>query len=362
MIASTLMDFRNLSRRDLESWAVDQGMPAFRGRQLFRWLWRPCFQDFSQITDFPKAMRQRMPALGTFYSLRTLTEEISRDGTRKWAFRLIDGQVVETVLIPEQDHSTICVSTQVGCAMGCKFCYTAKMGLMRDLSPSEIAGQVLRVIEQVDAGKRPRNIVFMGMGEPLANYDNLLKSLEILLDDTGLNFSSRRITVSTCGLVPEIERLGRDTNVGLAISLHAPDDQVRSRIMPVNRRYSLTELVAACKRYNLSPRRRITFEYLLLGGVTDRPVQARLLAELLRDIPAKINLIPFNEIPKIGFKQPEPRDVLAFQEIMKQANYTTIIRKSRGRDISAACGQLYASVEKRHDERTGKCSIVPWND
>ncbi len=359
MIDSTLVDLRNLSRRDLETWAIDQGMPAFRGRQLFRWLWRPCFRNFSQITDFPKALRQRMPGLGTFYSLHTLREEISRDGTRKWAFRLADDQVVETVLIPEQDHNTICVSTQVGCAMGCKFCYTARMGLRRDLSPSEIAGQVLGVIEQIDSKERPRNIVFMGMGEPLANYDNLLKSLEILLDDLGLNFSSRRITISTCGLVPEIERLGRDTNVGLAISLHAPDDQIRSRIMPINRRYPLTELIAACKRYNLPPRRRITFEYLLLGGVTDRPVHARLLAKLLRDIPAKINLIPFNEIPKIGFRPPEPKDVLAFQEIIKGANYTTIIRKSRGRDISAACGQLYASVKKRHDKRMGKPSIAP---
>ncbi len=340
------MDFRNLSRKDLELWALDQGMPAFRGRQLFRWLWRPFFQDFSQVTDFPKALRLKMPGLGTFYSLRTITQEISIDGTRKWAFGLNDGQVVETVLIPGQDHNTICVSTQVGCAMGCKFCYTAQMGYVRDLAPSEMAGQVLRVIELVGPEERPRNIVFMGMGEPLANYDNLLKSLEILLDDMGLNFSSRRITVSTCGLVPKIERLGKDTNVGLAISLHAPDDQVRSKIMPINRRYPLAELIKACKQYHLSPRQRITFEYLLLGGITDRPVHARLLAKLLQGIPAKINLIPFNEIPKIGFKPPGPRDVLAFQEILRDANYTTIIRKSRGNDISAACGQLHASVEE----------------
>ena len=314
--------------------------PAYRADQLFRWLWRPGVRDFSRMGNLPLAMRQRLGQACRLVRLEPEAIQESADGTMKFAWRLADGRVVESVLIPERGHNTVCISTQVGCAMGCRFCHTARMGFHRDLAPSEIAGQVLSIVEELGDRGLVRNLVFMGMGEPLANYRSLVKAVAILTSETGLNFSQRRITVSTCGLVPEILRLGRDLDVGLAISLHAPDDGLRSRLMPVNRRYPLAELLEACRRYPLSRRRRITFEYLLLAGVNDRPRHARLLARILRGIPAKINLIPCNESPGIDFKRPGEAAVLSFQEILAGEGYTAIIRKSKGRDIAAACGQL----------------------
>jgi 23S rRNA (adenine2503-C2)-methyltransferase len=297
------------------------------------------------MTDFPKDLRGKAAQKCLLTNLKLVAEQRSVDGTSKLAWRLPDGLVVESVVIPEQGHKTLCISSQVGCAMGCRFCHTAMMGFRRQLIPSEIAGQVLAVLEHVGEREQLRNLVFMGMGEPLANYTNVLKSLDILTDDLGLNFSLRRITVSTCGLIPEILRLGRDTDVGLAISLNAPDDKTRDQIMPINRRYPISQLIEACRNYRLSRRRRITFEYLLLAGVNDSVEQAMLLAKLLKGIPSKINLIPFNESSDIPFKRPIHEQVLAFQQVLKESNYTTIIRKSKGRDISAACGQLYTELE-----------------
>jgi 23S rRNA (adenine2503-C2)-methyltransferase len=297
------------------------------------------------MTDFPKDLRGKAAQKCLLTNLKLVAEQRSVDGTSKLAWRLPDGLVVESVVIPEQGHKTLCISSQVGCAMGCRFCHTAMMGFRRQLIPSEIAGQVLAVLEHVGEREQLRNLVFMGMGEPLANYTNVLKSLDILTDDLGLNFSLRRITVSTCGLIPEILRLGRDTDVGLAISLNAPDDKTRDQIMPINRRYPISQLIEACRNYRLSRRRRITFEYLLLAGVNDSVEQAMLLAKLLKGIPSKINLIPFNESSDIPFKRSIHEQVLAFQQALKESNYTTIIRKSKGRDISAACGQLYAELE-----------------
>ena len=341
-----MIDLRSLSRSDLELWARDLGLPAFRGRQLFSWLWKPGFQDFSQMTDFPKALREKAAQRCLLINLKLIAKQRSIDGTSKLAWRLPDGLVVESVVIPERGHKTLCISSQVGCAMGCRFCHTARMGFHRHLIPSEIVGQVLAAIEHTGEREQLRNIVFMGMGEPLANYENVLKSIYILTDDLGLNFSLRRITVSTCGMVPEILRIGQDTDVGLAISLNAPDDRTRGKIMPVNRRYPLSQLIEACRNYRLSRRRRITFEYLLLAGVNDSVEQAILLAKLLRGIPLKINLIPYNESSDIPFKRPVHEQVGAFQQVLKEANYTAIIRKSKGRDISAACGQLYAELKQ----------------
>jgi 23S rRNA (adenine2503-C2)-methyltransferase len=297
------------------------------------------------MTDFPKDLRGKAAQKCLLTNLKLVAEQRSVDGTSKLAWRLPDGLVVESVVIPERGHKTLCISSQVGCAMGCRFCHTAMMGFRRQLIPSEIAGQVLAALEHVGEREQLRNLVFMGMGEPLANYTNVLKSLDILTDDLGLNFSLRRITVSTCGLVPEILRLGRDTDVGLAISLNAPDDKTRDQIMPINRRYPISQLIEACRNYRLSRRRRITFEYLLLAGVNDSVEQAMLLAKLLKGIPSKINLIPFNESSDIPFKRPIHEQVLAFQQVLKEANYTAVIRKSKGRDISAACGQLYVELE-----------------
>lgn len=341
-----MIDFRSLSRSDLELWARDLGLPAFRGRQLFSWLWKPGFHDFSQMTDFPKALREKTAQKCLLTNLKLVTKQSSIDGTNKLAWRLPDGLVVESVVIPERGHKTLCISSQVGCAMGCRFCHTARMGFRRNLIPSEIVGQVLAAIENIGEREQLRNLVFMGMGEPLANYENVLKSIYILTDDLGLNFSLRRITVSTCGLVPEILRLGRDTDVGLAISLNASDDRTRGKIMPINRRYDLSQLIEACRNYRLSRRRRITFEYLLLADVNDSVEQAISLAKLLKRIPSKINLIPYNESSDIPFKRPVHEQVLAFQQVLKEANYTAIIRKSKGRDISAACGQLYTELKQ----------------
>lgn len=341
-----MIDYRCFTRSDLEIWARDLGLPAFRGRQLFSWLWRPGFRDFSQMTDFPKALREKVAQKGLLTKPELEAEQRSVDGTSKFAWRLPDDSVVESVLIPEQGRKTLCISSQVGCAMGCRFCHTARMGFRRQLIPSEIAGQALAVLERTGERERLRNLVFMGMGEPLANYGNVLKSVHILTDDLGLNFSLRRITVSTCGLIPEILRLGRDTDVGLAVSLNAPDDKTRDQIMPVNSRYPLPQLIEACRNYRLSRRRRITFEYILLAGVNDSIEQAVSLARLLKGIPLKINLIPFNESHDIPFRRPVNERVLAFQQVLKETGYTTIIRKSKGQDISAACGQLYAELKR----------------
>jgi len=300
-----VIDYRSFTISELECWARQKNLPLFRGRQLFKWLWAPGFSDFFSATDLPVDLRKEIDREGVLTALRLEAEETSADGTKKFAWRLPDDLIVESVLIPDRNRNTLCISSQVGCAMGCRFCHTARMGFFRDLLPSEIAGQVLAAVDHLGGIKeKVRNLVYMGMGEPLANYAAVLKSIDILTADAGLNFSLRRITVSTCGLVPEILNLGRDTDVGLAVSLHAPDDLTRSGIMPVNRRYPVGRLVQACRDYRLSRRRRITFEYLLLDRVNSGVWHARALAELLRDIPSKINLIPFNESPGLPFRCP----------------------------------------------------------
>ncbi|MGB9712578.1 23S rRNA (adenine(2503)-C(2))-methyltransferase RlmN [Dissulfurimicrobium hydrothermale] len=335
-----MIDYRSLTRKELEDLAGNMGLPAYRGRQVFKWLWRPGLSGFHEITDLPSGLRNVFAQKGRIARLKVATEQKSVDGTIKLGLGLDDGLMIECVVIPEKDHLTLCLSTQVGCAMGCSFCYTARMGFLRNLEASEIAGQVIAVMERLGLEERPRNLVFMGMGEPLANYENLTRTVQILTDELGLNYSGRRITVSTSGLAPEMLRLGQDLDVGLAISLHAPDDEIRQEIMPINRRYPISALINACKSYPIKPRRRITFEYLLLQGINDRMEQARGLARLLRGIPAKINLIPFNESPGLSFKAPSEEDVLAFQKVLTDAGYTAIIRKSKGQDIAAACGQL----------------------
>jgi 23S rRNA (adenine2503-C2)-methyltransferase len=340
------IDLRSYTRRQLEEWVTGMGEPAFRGRQLFRWLWNPGFSDINQATDLSRKFRELVGKTGEFYLPETECVKKSVDGTVKWAFRLRDGRIIETVLIPEKAHTTICVSSQVGCAMGCSFCHTASMGFVRQLVPSEIAGQVLAASAMVKPESRPRNIVFMGMGEPFANYENVMAGIEILTDDLGLNFSCRRITISTCGLVDGIKRMEKDgVDAGLAISLHAPDDSLRSAIMPVNRLHPLEQLLDACRNFRMKARRRITFEYLLLAGINDSPEHAERVALQLRGIRSKINLIPFNESKGLPYGKPGPRSVERFRALLMKKGYTVIVRKSKGRDISAACGQLYAEIK-----------------
>jgi 23S rRNA (adenine2503-C2)-methyltransferase len=266
--------------------------------------------------------------------------QTSSDGTKKVLFRLADGLFIESVLIPGRNHWTACISTQAGCAMGCLFCLTGRQGLLRDLRPSEITGQMTMLRRCTPEGPEIKNIVLMGMGEPLANYDHTVKAIRILTSDDGLGFSNRKITVSTCGLAPQIVRLGQEICVNLAISLNAPDDRRRSALMPVNRKYPLATLLEACRDYPMPGRRMLTFEYILMAGVNDSPADAKKLALLLRNIRCKLNLISFNEFSGSSFRTPSPETVSAFQQILLDHHYTAILRASRGRDILAACGQL----------------------
>lgn len=336
-------DIKDLSSEELTDWLKDRGAAPFRARQILKWIYGRQADSFAAMTDLKKDIRLLLSDQFAIPRLDVETVAESRDGSRKYLFRLADDRRIETVLIPEKDHHTLCVSTQVGCAQGCGFCMTAAGGFERNLSAGEIIAQVRDIRRDLGAApaKRLSNIVFMGMGEPLANYRNLVKALRVITDDAhGLGFSTRRVTVSTAGLVPRMADLGRDADVNLAVSLNAADDETRNRIMPINRTYPIDTLLAACRDYPLKPRRRITFEYILMKGINDAPADARKLVKLLHPIRSKVNLIPFNEHPGSPFERPSPEAIDGFQQILLDANMTVIIRHSKGRDIGAACGQL----------------------
>lgn len=334
-------DLKNMTMSRVKGMMKELGQAGFHGSQVFSWLYRPGVTTFAQMTDLSKDLRALLSQRSFFSSLAPCATEISQDGTTKFGFQLHDNSIIESVLIPEDDRATLCVSSQAGCAMKCAFCRTGGMGFKRNLTPAEIVGQVCAARDYLlQSGGRVTNIVFMGMGEPLANFDHLVTALLILTEQRGLDFSGRRITVSTCGIVPKIRKLGEETAVNLAISLHAPTDELRSRIMPINRTYPLQELLAACREFPLPRRRRIMFEYLLLAGINDSDDHARALARLLHAIPCKINLLPFNESKESPFYKPSQQRIDFFQQILWQKGFTVFIRESRGGDISAACGQL----------------------
>lgn len=339
---SSLTDLRNLTLQELTDFIIELGEPKFRARQIFSWLYRPGISSFAEMTNLTLAFRARLEDIACISRLQVDRREEANDGTVKYAFQLPDDALIESVLIPDNERHTLCVSSQVGCAMGCVFCLTGTMGLRRNLSAAEIVNQVIYARNELEAGDKGRinNLVFMGMGEPLANYDNLRRALDILIDDHGLDFSQRRITVSTCGLVPKIEQLGADTKVNLAISLHAADNETRSRLLPINQTYDITALLKACRAYPLPKRRRIMIEYVLLAGINDSPEDARQLIKILHKLRCKINLLPCNETEALPFRRPERAVVEKFQNILQEAGYTAIIRESRGAEISAACGQL----------------------
>ena len=335
-----LVPLKDFTPADLELWIQEAGQPAYRARQLLKWIYAQNVEDFQEMTDVSKDFRgwleqhARLPCL---MLEEVLTDE---DGTRKLLFRLQDGEYIEGVLIAEGQRLTLCVSSQVGCAFGCRFCLTGQAGYSRDLTAGEIVDQICAARRELGPDERISNLVFMGMGEPLANFEQVVKGLEIIIADNGLNFSTRKITLSTVGLIPEMHRLSRLFPIKLAVSLHAADNETRSRIMPINRRYPLEELMEACRQLELPRRQRITFEYLLLGGVNDSAADARKLVKLLRGLRAKINLIPFNEYPGAAFNRPSPTRIAEFQEILQEKHYTATIRQSRGAGIMAACGQL----------------------
>jgi 23S rRNA (adenine2503-C2)-methyltransferase len=338
----SLRDIRELTLSELEPVVIQAGERGFRARQVLGWLWKRGAESFDTMHEVPAALRAFLKEnfrLGPAPSARVLR---AADNTRKLLIRLGDSEEVESVIIPTEGRTTLCISSQAGCAMACAFCATARMGLHRNLAPAEILGQILAARRELDSGELLTNYVFMGMGEPLANYARLSRALTIMMSEWGMGISPRRITVSTVGLVPMMGRLLEDFQVNLAVSLHATTDELRNRLAPINRRYPLAVLIDACRNLPLQRRRRLTFEYVMLAGVNDSAEDARRLARMLGSMRAKVNLIFFNPFPGAPFT-PSPRErVEAFRTILHRGNLTATIRESRGADIAAACGQLYA--------------------
>ena len=338
--AMSKTNLKALSKLELEDFIHGSGLPAFRNKQIIHWIYEKYAGSIQEITELSKDLRERLSEKAYVGNLEILKRQISKDGTEKFLFGLEDGESIESVLISDEDRLTLCISSQVGCAMSCRFCLTGTLGLKRHLEAHEIVDQVISANRAIGP-RRITNIVLMGMGEPLANLDNVSEALWRI---TGLmNISPRRITLSTSGIAPKILELAQKAPlVNLAISLNATTDKVRSYIMPINKTYPLKVLLDACRKYPLPPRRRITFEYVLLGGVNDSPEDAKRLISLLRSIPSKVNLIPFNPYEGSEFRRPEEETVLKFQDILIRGNMTALIRKSKGHDILAACGQLKA--------------------
>ncbi|HYR19552.1 MAG TPA: 23S rRNA (adenine(2503)-C(2))-methyltransferase RlmN [Myxococcales bacterium] len=395
--AANRADLRSLSLEELGVLVERMGEKPFRARQLFRWIHHKGAASLDDMTDLPRAFRERLAGETRLTTLAVDTVQRSSDGTRKYRLRTEDGKFIEAVYMPEEPgpdafdpeadeedepgrkrvRRTLCVSTQVGCAMGCGFCMTATMGLVRNLTPGEIADQVYRVNADLrdESGPEERalpatgrsrraeapidpqrpltNLVYMGMGEPLHNYVSVKRSLDLLLHPEGANFSHRHVTVSTSGLVPNIQRLGEETRVKLAVSLNATTDEQRAKLMPVDKKWNIAALIDACRKFPMKYGRRITFEYVLLKGVNDTDEDARRLADLLKGLPAKVNLIPYNENPGLGFGDPGAERVQAFRRILDQRGFAAMVRKNRGRDISAACGQLAVAGQKEAPIRLG---------
>lgn len=336
------IDLKNLTLPALEQFLHGQGKERYRAVQIFKWLYQHDVDGFDEMTNVSKQLRAELAQSACISRLDPEAVEVGSDGTRKYLFRLADGNAVESVLIPDEDRNTLCISSQAGCAMGCTFCLTGTFNLTRNLTTAEIVNQILAVRRDVEV----RNIVMMGMGEPLHNLDNVIPALQIMVEDNGLQFSTRRVTVSTCGLVPELERLGQEVTVNLAVSLNATTDELRSRIMPINRAYPIADLLAALKKFPLPGRRKITIEYVMLGGLNDTPEDAKRLVRLLSDLPCKINLIPFNPHEGADFVPPTRASLDAFHRYLLDRHFTVITRDSRGNDISAACGQLKGKLDQ----------------
>ena len=364
-----LLDF---DRQGLTEFCEGLGEKKFRATQLFRWIHHKGARDFDQMSDLAKSLRDKLKTCARITPLTPISQHESADGTLKWLFDVGDGNAVETVFIPEDDRGTLCVSSQAGCAVGCRFCSTGHQGFSRNLTTGEIVAQLwfaehfLR--QRLGSPERViSNVVMMGMGEPLQNYSPLVPALRTMLDDHAYGLSRRRLTVSTSGVVPMMDRLGEDCPVALAVSLHAPSDALRDSLVPLNRKYPLAELMAACQRYLAhAPRDFITFEYCMLDGVNDQAEHAQALIELVRPqrgqaVSCKFNLIPFNPFPASGLKRSPQPQVLAFAEILQRAGLVTTVRKTRGDDIDAACGQLAGDVKDRTDveSRMARQRVIP---
>jgi 23S rRNA (adenine2503-C2)-methyltransferase len=348
-------DLVGLTRDELAAAMAGIGEKPFRAKQLWHWIYHQGERDFARMTTIAKPLQAKLRDAFTIGRPEVAAEQSSADGTRKWLFRWRDGQQVETVYIPEADRGAVCISTQVGCTLSCSFCHTGTQRLARNLGAAEIVGQFMAARDSYgewptpkgEEGRRLSNIVVMGMGEPLYNYEHTARALTLLMDHEGIGLSRRRITLSTSGVVPMMDRCGAELGVNLAVSLHAVTDELRNRLVPLNRKYPLAELLDACRRYpGASNARRITFEYVMLRGVNDSEAEARELVRLLRGMPAKVNLIPFNPWPGSPYQTSRPEQVQRFAEIVNAAGYSSPVRRPRGRDILAACGQLKTASER----------------
>ena len=341
-----------LSPDALKAFFVAQGEKPFRAGQVLQWIHRYGVDNFDAMTNLGKELRVRLATVAEIRAPEVALDQVAADGTRKWLLRLADGNCIETVFIPEADRGTLCVSSQVGCTLNCAFCATGHQGFNRNLETDEIIGQLWlasRLLAGDAGGERViTNVVFMGMGEPLLNFDNVVAAMKLMLDDMAYGLSKRRVTLSTAGMVPMLERLRAECPVSLAVSLHATNDALRDELVPLNRKYPIAELLDACRRYvEGDGRRRVTFEYIMLAGVNDSVAHARELVKLLEGIPSKVNLIPYNPFPQGRFQRSEQVAIDRFRDVLQRANLTTITRKTRGDDIDAACGQLAGRIHDR---------------
>ena len=344
-----------MTRAQLESFFTEIGEKKFRAQQVMKWIHHQGVRDFQEMTNLGKALRDRLSQTAEITPPIIDSQQDSADGTRKWAIKVAGGALVEAVLIPEGDRATLCVSSQVGCSLDCKFCSTGKQGFQRDLTAAEIIGQVWLAIDSYDGwqagkGRVVTNVVMMGMGEPLLNFDNVVSSMELMCDDLAYGLSKRKVTLSTSGVVPALDQLADLSDVSLAISLHAPNDAIRDQIVPINKRYPIAKLLSSARAYidaQTDKKRVVTIEYTLLAGVNDQVEHARELAQLLDGYPCKINLIPFNDFPNSGFKRPSGNAVSRFWKVLMEAGFIVTVRTTRGDDIDAACGQLVGEVNDR---------------
>jgi 23S rRNA (adenine2503-C2)-methyltransferase len=366
--AAPRVNLFGLDRERLREEFARMGEAAYRADQVMQWIYRRGVDDFDAMSNIAKDLRGRMKQYFIIRPPQLVTEQVSVDGTRKWVLRLESAEgkaetFIETVYIPEANRGTLCISSQAGCAMDCSFCSTAQGGFSRNMSTAEIVAQVWFAAKTLGGDFQNErvisNVVFMGMGEPLANYANVLAAVKILLDDFGFGLSKRRVTVSTSGLVPFMDRLRDDVDTALAVSLHAPNDKLRNELVPINRKYPLAELIEACRRYTTGKDRKahIVYEYVMLDGVNDHPEHARELARLLAGLSAKVNLIPFNPFPKTRYKRSSPERIKEFADILRAKRIVTTTRRTRGDDIDAACGQLVGKVQSRQKQRLGDIPV-----
>ncbi|MBS0382653.1 MAG: 23S rRNA (adenine(2503)-C(2))-methyltransferase RlmN [Proteobacteria bacterium] len=346
---ANLLDF---DRDGLRAFFADLGEKPYRADQVMKWIYHRLESDFGAMTDLGKSLREKLPEVAVVAPPKPLLDKVSSDGTRKWLLGMDAGNAVETVYIPEPSRGTLCVSSQIGCGLNCRFCSTGAQGFNRNLAASEIIGQVWHAAKQLGnvthQQRRITNVVMMGMGEPLLNFDNVVKAMSLMRDDLGFGLASKRVTLSTAGVVPKIDALGEVADVSLAVSLHAPNDELRTQLMPINKRWPIAELLDACARYAARrPRSTVTFEYTLMKGINDAPELAKQLIKLMRRLPAKVNLIPFNPFPGTQYERSDETVIRAFQTILLNAGVQAMVRRTRGEDIDAACGQLKGKVADR---------------